>query len=121
MKYTFYGKDNSIIYIESEDVLIEDAQSALDLIATIMFEKNCNKIILDKKVICEDFFILSSGIAGEILQKFINYRTKLAVVGDFSKYTSKPLQDFIFECNKGNNIFFVDNLDQAVNKLDLAN
>ncbi|NLK43652.1 MAG: DUF4180 domain-containing protein, partial [Tissierellia bacterium] len=84
MKYTFYGKNDTIIYIESEEVLIRDTQSALDLMATIIFEKNCNKIILDKELICEDFFILSTGIAGEILQKFINYSAKLAIIGDFS-------------------------------------
>ncbi|WP_373000807.1 DUF4180 domain-containing protein [Lutispora sp.] len=121
MKYTFFGKSISIVYIESEDILITDAQSALDLIMTIIYEKDCNRIILDKKVICEEFFTLSSGIAGEVLQKFINYHTKLAIIGDFSKYTSKPLRDFIFECNKGNDIFFVDNLDQAVKRLALAN
>jgi hypothetical protein len=37
-----------------------------------------------------------------------------------SKDTSKPLHDFIYECNKGKDIFFVDNLDQAVERLTLA-
>ncbi len=121
MNYTFYGKNDSIVYIESEDVLITDAQSALDLMMTVQYEKDCSRIILEKKAISEAFFRLSSGIAGEVLQKFINYRTKLAIVGDFSKYTSRPLHDFVYECNKGNDIFFVGNLDQALEKLVLAN
>jgi hypothetical protein len=121
MKYTILGKKNSIVYIESEDILISDMQSALDLIATVSFEKGCNRIIIDKSTICEDFFILSSGIAGDVLQKFINYHTKLAIIGDYSKYTSKPLHDFIYECNKGKDIFFVGSLDQAIEKLELAN
>ncbi len=120
MNYTLLGKNNSLIYIESEDVLITDPQSALDLIATVYYEKNCNKIILDKKAIAEGFFKLSSGIAGEVLQKFINYNTKLAIIGDFSKYTSKPLHDFIYECNKGKDIFFAESLNQAVEMLSLA-
>ncbi|MBU5311594.1 DUF4180 domain-containing protein [Tissierella carlieri] len=78
-------------------------------------------MILDKKVICEEFFTLSNGFAGEVLQKFINYHTKLAIISDFSKYTSKSLQNFIYECNKGKDIFFVDNLEQAVEKLTLDN
>lgn len=117
MNYTFFGKNDSIVYIKSEDILISDSQSALDLMMTVKYEKDCSKIILDKKAICEEFFRLSSGIAGEVLQKFINYHIKLAIIGDFFKYTSKPLHDFIYECNKGNDIFFVDNLDQAVEKL----
>jgi hypothetical protein len=120
MKYTILGKNDSLVYIESEDVLISDMQSALDFIATVGFEKGCSRIIIHKNAICEDFFILSSGIAGEVLQKFINYRTKLAIIGDFSKYTSKPLHDFIYECNNGNDIFFVANLEEAVKKLELA-
>lgn len=120
MKYTVLGKNDSIVYIESEDILISDMQSALDLIATVNFEKGCHRIIIDKKTICEEFFRLSSGIAGDVLQKFSNYRTKLAIVGDFSRYTSKPLHDFIYECNKGNDIFFVYNLEQAVEKLTVA-
>ena len=120
MKYTILGKNESIVYIESEDILISDSQSALDFMMTVMYEKDCSRIVLDEKVIKEEFFRLSSGIAGDVLQKFINYHTKLAIIGDFSEYTSKPLHDFIYECNKGNDIFFVDNLDQAVEKLDLA-
>jgi len=119
MKYTILGKKDSIVYIESEDILLTDSQSALDLMMTVKYEKDCSRIVLDKKAISEEFFRLSSGIAGEVLQKFINYHTKLAIIGDFSKYTSKPLHDFIHECNKGNDIFFVDNLDQAVEKLAL--
>lgn len=121
MKYNFLGKNHSIVHIESEDILMSDSQSALDLIMTVQYEKDCSRIVLDKKAISEEFFRLSSGIAGEVLQKFINYHTKLAIIGDFSEYTSKPLHDFIYECNKGNDIFFVDNLDQAVEKLALAN
>jgi len=120
MKYTFLGKKHSLAYIESEGILISDPQSALDLMMTIKYEKDCGRLILDKKAINGEFFRLSSGVAGEVLQKFINYHIKLAVIGDFSKYTSKPLHDFIYECNKGNDIFFVDNLKQAVEKLDLA-
>jgi len=39
---------------------------------------------LNKSAICDDFFDLSTGLAGEILQKFVNYHVKIAIVGDFS-------------------------------------
>lgn len=117
MKYTILGKNNKIVYIEVEDVLITDGQSALDLIGNVQHEKDCNRIILDKKAISEDFFRLSTGIAGEVLQKFINFHTKLAIIGDFSKCTGKSLQDFIYECNKGKDIFFGDSLEQALERL----
>ena len=54
------------------------------------------------------------------MQKFVNYQAKLAIFGDYSKYTSKPLKDFIFESNKGKNVFFVDDENQAIEKLSMA-
>ncbi|HCW04625.1 MAG TPA: hypothetical protein DGK91_08910 [Clostridium sp.] len=56
--YTYLGENNSIVYVESQDILITDSQSTLDLIMTIVYEKECSRIILDKKVITEDFFSL---------------------------------------------------------------
>ncbi|MFG6395240.1 MAG: DUF4180 domain-containing protein [Lachnospiraceae bacterium] len=61
--------------------------------------------------------MLSTKIAGEILQKFTNYHIKIAIYGDYSCYTSKPLKDFIFESNKGSNFFFVASKEEALQKL----
>ncbi|WP_421162383.1 DUF4180 domain-containing protein [Peribacillus frigoritolerans] len=38
-------------------------------------------------------------------RKFANYHIKFAIIEDFSSNTSKPLKEFIYECNKGNNVF----------------
>lgn len=51
------------------------------------------------------------------MQKFINYHIKIAIYGDYSKYTSKPLKDFIYESNKGKDVFFVATLDEAIDML----
>ena len=106
-----------IAIVNSEEIVIKDVQSAIDFMMTVKYETNCEKIALNKEAIVEDFFILSKGIAGEILQKFINYQVKFAIYGDFSKYTSKPLKDFIYESNHGKDIFFVENEEQAIERL----
>ncbi|WP_083996437.1 DUF4180 domain-containing protein [Desulfosporosinus acididurans] len=56
--------------------------------------------------IFEDFFDLKTKLAGEILQKFVNYHVRIAIVGDFSGYKSKSLKDFIYESNNGKDVFF---------------
>ena len=106
-----------IALVTSDELLITDVQSALDLLATVGYEARTNRIIIDKSAIDEQFFDLSTRIAGEILQKFINYETKLAIVGDFSTYQSKSLKDFIYESNNGRDLFFLPDKDQAVEKL----
>ena len=109
-------ENNNIVILKSEDIIIKDVQTAIDFIMNIKYETGCNKIILNKEAITEEFFILSTKIAGEILQKFVNYKIKFAIYGDFSKYTSKPLKDFIYESNKGKDIFFVKDADEAIIK-----
>ena len=64
--------------------IIADAQSALDVLMAANYELGTKNIVINKKLICERFFTLSSGLAGEILQKFINYGGRIAIYGDFT-------------------------------------
>ena len=107
----------TFIQMNSEELLIADVQSALDFIMTIKFETDCTNIAINREAIVEDFFVLSTCLAGEILQKFVNYGVRFAVYGEFSNYTSKSLNDFIYECNKGRNIYFQPDVSLAVDKL----
>ncbi|MDP9697711.1 hypothetical protein J2T16_000608 [Paenibacillus intestini] len=107
----------SIAYVTNNEILISDVQSALDLMATVRYEVDCNLIIVNKSEVSETFFDLKTRLAGEVLQKFINYQTKIAIIGDYSGYTSKSLKDFIYESNNGNDIFFVSDEHQAIEKL----
>lgn len=102
------------------DTAINNAQDAIELIADVGYHHQCSRFLIDKSCLPEDFFKLSTGLAGEMLQKFISFRAKAAIVGDFSGYTSKPLRDFIYECNSGNDIFFTATRDEAVERLSNA-
>lgn len=118
MKTEMITKNNvRIAVVRSDKHLITDVQSALDLIMTVSYEKDCKNIAINKEAITEDFFILSTCLAGEILQKFINYGIRFAIYGDFSQHMSKPLKDFIYECNNGKDIYFQPDVSSAVDKL----
>ena len=80
----------TFIQMNSEELLIADVQSALDFIMTIKFETDCTNIAINREAIVEDFFVLS---------------------------TSKSLNDFIYECNKGRDIYFQPDVSLAVDKL----
>lgn len=114
---TIKPNETNIALITSQQKEIIDAQSALDLIMTLKYETNAEKIGIDKEIITEDFFKLNTGIAGEILQKCVNYHIKVAIWGDYSHYTSKPLKDFIKEANRGKDFFFVETKEEAIQKL----
>lgn len=106
-----------IAVIRQAETPIADGSALLDLIMSARYAANCDHIVLAKEILCEEFFILSTGIAGELLQKLVNYHVKAAIYGDFSRYTSKPLRDFIYESNHGKHIFFVPTESEAIEKL----
>lgn len=58
------------------------------------------------------FFQLATRLAGDVAQKFANYRARLAVVGDISARCagSKALRDFVYESNSGQALWFVGDL-----------
>lgn len=106
-------KGVSIAEIIADEILIETIEDGLDLMGN-MYYQGFDKIIIQEKNITPDFFDLKNGMAGEILQKFSNYRIQLAIVGDFEKYTSKSLQDFIRESNEGKLVNFVSSTELAL-------
>lgn len=111
---------DNIAAVSGNEILIEDVQSALDLIATVHYETGCDRIMINKSQLSEDFFDLKTRLAGEVLQKFINYRVKIAIIGDFSVYPSRSLQDFIYECNSGSDFFFLSSEQEAIEKLSMV-
>lgn len=92
---------------------VPDAQELLDAMATAGYS-GCSGMILYAESVGEAFFDLKTGIAGEMLQKFSNYKMRLAIIGDFEKVQSRSLQDFIRESNAGKTVCFVNSLEQAV-------
>ncbi|GMK40279.1 hypothetical protein PCCS19_33350 [Paenibacillus sp. CCS19] len=108
---------SSVAIIRSDEVIIKEVQDALDLMATVRYEVDCDKLLLHKSNLAEEFFELRTKLAGDILQKYVNYGFKLAIVGDYSGYESKSLRDFIYECNHGKQFFFVSTEQEALEAL----
>lgn len=115
------NNDTLCAFVESDHTVITDAQSAIDLLMSAKYDIGTKNIIISKQLITEDFFVLSTGMAGEILQKLVNYGGRIAIYGDYSRYTSKPLKDFIYESNKGKDVFFVATKDEAIDRLTKNN
>lgn len=119
MELTYHKSSNEISIAELTDItfVISQPQHILDIFGDLM-ATDCDRIIVHERSLHADFFDLKTRLAGEVLQKFSNYRVKLAVVGDFAKYDSKSLQDFILESNKSTTVFFTESIDMAIQKLD---
>ncbi|HSP48057.1 MAG TPA: DUF4180 domain-containing protein [Clostridiaceae bacterium] len=115
MEVSVIEKENgNIALFTSEDILLRDTQDILDLMAEVYYNHGCEKIILMKKNVTEDFFELKNRLAGDIMQKVINHGMSMAIVGDFDQYDSKSLKSLIYESNQGKRILFKGTVEEAV-------
>ena len=87
-------------------------QDALDLIGATY--GRADVVALPAARLDERFFTLGTGVAGEIMQKFVNYRVQLAIVGDISAHlaASSALRALVLESNRGRQIWFVADLGE---------
>jgi hypothetical protein len=83
------------------------------------FSHSAQFVLLSDEQLSEDFFDLSTRLAGDVIQKFVNYGLRLAIVGDISMRTerSQPLRDFVYETNRGKQIWFVRDRDEFDKRL----
>lgn len=110
----------TFLEIRSEEQFINNVQDVLDLFGEL-YGQYYDGIILYERNITPDFFDLQTKLAGEILQKFSNYRIRLVIVGDWSKYTSRSLEAFICESNRGKTVNFSSSPTEALKLLSIIN
>lgn len=114
MEIKTHNIDNTkVAEIITDKVILRSTEDGLDLLGNLYYQ-GFDKIIIHEKNITPEFFDLRTRIAGEILQKFAQYQMPLIIVGDFSKYKSKSLNDFIFESNKSQQINFIEDLSDIL-------
>ena len=104
-----------IAEVISNEVIIQNTDGALDLLGNLYYQ-GFDKIIIHQKNITPDFFDLKNKMAGDILQKFSQYRMPITIIGDFSKYESESLKNLIYESNKGNQVNFLNLISNALRK-----
>jgi hypothetical protein len=108
MEIKSYGND--IMEIIDNGIIIKDVDDVFGL----FIMNKCSTIIIKKENMVNNFFDLSTGIAGKILQKFSNYHKRMAIVGDFIDIKSKSLKDFMYESNKTRQIIFVNRIEEVL-------
>lgn len=114
MEFTIHELNTiRIAELTGNSLVIQTAQDGLDLLGNAYYQ-GMDKVIIHTHQLTPDFFDLKTGLAGEILQKFSNYRIQLAIVGDFSGYTGNSITSFIYESNKRGQINFVVSVADAL-------
>lgn len=107
-----------VLSLDAEGPLVSTAEHAIDIIGST-WGLNVTMVAVPASRLDPRFFDLSSLIAGEIIQKFVNYRLQLAILGDISSHvvSSDALHDFVWESNRGEHVWFLANETALVEKL----
>jgi hypothetical protein len=94
-------------------------RSGRDAVELIAESHGADLILIPVERFEEDFFRLKTRVAGEIIQKFVTYGRRLAIVGDISRYVdeSAAFRDFVYEANRGEHVWFVANLEELDRRL----
>lgn len=113
-----FGAERVLVCAEA-GAPIADARAATDLIGEASFA-GATVLALPVSRLDAAFFRLASGLAGEVAQKAVNYRLRLAVVGDIQAYLqrSQPLREWVRECGEGRALMFVADLDELARALE---
>jgi len=98
----------TVQFEDADGEVIARAADAMDLIGNASFS-GVDLVVLPVARLHPEFFRLGSLLAGDILQKFVNYRVRLSVVGDITAHVeaSDALRDFVWESNRGDHVWFL--------------
>lgn len=110
----YYDHDGiRIVELNADGPPLRTDSDAVDAISEAM-EHQPGLIVIPTQRLDDDFFRLKTGVAGQVIQKFLTYGLRLVIVGDISKHLqeSSVLRDFVYECNSGSNVWFVDGTEE---------
>ncbi|MFC4497690.1 DUF4180 domain-containing protein [Streptomyces ovatisporus] len=110
--------DVPVLMCPAEGELFGSERDALDCIGDAMYQ-GAQWVVVPAGRFDDTFFELRTRLAGEIIQKFVNYRMGLAVIGDISRHTeaSSALRDFVRECNGGRQTWFLGDVEELRQRL----
>lgn len=111
----------SVVLMPAEGKKLRTARDATDAMSEA-FAQSAQWLAIPVSRLDEDFFRLRTGVAGEIVQKFVQFRVRVVFFGDISQHiaASDSFRDFVREANRGRDFWFMPSLDDFRNRLGLG-
>jgi hypothetical protein len=108
-----------VLLCDADGPLLDSDQRVVDLVGEAL-ASHASLIAVPVSRLGADYFQLRSGLAGAIVQKVVNYRIKLAIIGDITDYlvASSALRAWVRESNQHNEVCFLPRLDDLAARLN---
>lgn len=97
-----------VLQVPADGPVLGDEAGATDVIGDA-FGAGAEVVVVPVGRLTPSFFRLRTGVAGAIVQKFVNYRLRLVVLGDIAHHgePTGPVADWVREANRGRELWFV--------------
>lgn len=114
--------DMQVLVCSPDGKKLKSEDDAVELIGEALSE-GARMILVPVERLEDDFFQLKTRLAGHFLQKFVTYRRHLVILGDISQHIaqSQTFRDFVYETNRGNKVWFMNNLQELSEQLNHPN
>ena len=111
--------DQPALVLDQTGPLLRSEDDARDVIQET-FGTGIELAVVPIERLDPDFFVLRTGVAGFFVQKLVQYRLRLAVIGDISTHVaaSDALRDWVREVNRGRDILFVPDMAALEQRLN---
>lgn len=103
----------------AEGLPLKTESDALELVAAAR-SADVDGVVVRTSELDESFFRLSTGMAGAIVQKLVNYGLRLVLVGEVCGHigNSNAFRDYVREANRGKELWFVKSMDDLKKRLE---
>ena len=110
-------RGTTVLVCDPQGPVVATEQDALDLVGAAF--QGAEVVAVPAQRFDERFFTLDTGIAGAVMQKFVNYRLRLVIVGDIADRlaASRALRELVGESNRGRHVWFVADLAELDERL----
>ena len=105
----------TIAEFRSDGIVLNTGADLLELLMMARAQDTSNLAVHEANI-ASGFFDLKTGVAGDALQKLVNYRGRLAIVGDITRYLERTesLRALVRECNRGRDVRFVATMEELL-------
>jgi hypothetical protein len=107
-----------VLEVSADGKKLRTARDATDLISEL-YSQSAQWLAIPISRLDEDFFRLRTGVAGEVVSKLVQFRVRVAFIGDISQYVadSDSFRDFVREANRGSDFWFVADFEELRERL----
>ena len=107
-----------VLLCDANGAKLRSERDAIDIVGEALSQR-CKLVVVPVERLDDAFFSLKTRIAGEIIQKFVNYELRLAIIGDIARHVeaSTALRDFVFETNRGSQVWFLADHEELERRL----